>query len=250
MDECNASYSGAFASAKALHPRRSTDGLWDDDRDMVLSNDYSVGGRDMEAPDQAEDIRDRQALEQLLRVVVHDDARVIASSLLDTHRSLSGVFSAFQRESCSEPIGHLIKSVRNVIYQSLKSEVSRAPVFSTKESVIDYLTFVMSHLKVEEVRVLFLNATNRLIRDDVICRGTVNEAPVYPREIIKRALDYGATAIILAHNHPSGDPTPSPSDVEATDRLRLAGRELGITLHDHIIVARQGWFSLRIGGML
>ena len=111
--------------------------------------------------------------------------------------------------------------------------------------VIEYLVTAMARLSVEEVRVLFLDGKNRLISDEIVSRGTISEAPIYPREILKRALVVDATALIIAHNHPSGDPKPSQGDLEITTRLIQAGKELGLTIHDHIIVGSEGWTSLR-----
>lgn len=116
---------------------------------------------------------------------------------------------------------------------------------SKAADVIEYLIVAMARLPVEEVRVLFLDSKNRLISDEVVSRGTISEAPIYPREILKRALALDATALILAHNHPSGDPNPSEGDIDATRRLLKAGKELGLTVHDHIIVGSEGWISLR-----
>ncbi|MGB5723934.1 MAG: DNA repair protein RadC [Parasphingorhabdus sp.] len=116
---------------------------------------------------------------------------------------------------------------------------------SKAADVIEYLVIAMARLPVEEVRVLFLDSKNRLISDEVVSRGTISSAPIYPREILKRSLALDATALIIAHNHPSGDPTPSKIDVEATRRLVKAGKELDLTVHDHIIVGSDGWISLR-----
>jgi DNA repair protein RadC len=98
--------------------------------------------------------------------------------------------------------------------------------------------------------VLFLNSKNRLLRDEVMSEGSINETPIYPREIMRRALELGATALILAHNHPSGDPQPSDGDVDATRRIARAARSLDIKIHDHVVVARSGWTSFRTLGLL
>lgn len=116
---------------------------------------------------------------------------------------------------------------------------------SKATDVIEYLIVAMAQLPVEEVRVLFLDSKNRLISDEVVSRGSISEAPIYPREILKRALALDASAMILAHNHPSGDPNPSDGDIEATCRLLKAAKELELAVHDHIIVGSEGWISLR-----
>ena len=128
---------------------------------------------------------------------------------------------------------------------SSKDEMMDRISLSKAADVIEYLVVAMARLPVEEVRVLFLDSRNRLISDEVVSRGTISEAPIYPREILKRALALDATALILAHNHPSGDPSPSEGDIEATNKLLKAGKEIGLTVHDHIIVGREGWISLR-----
>jgi DNA repair protein RadC len=110
---------------------------------------------------------------------------------------------------------------------------------------MDYLTAVLSREPIEQFRVLFLDTRNRLIADEAQARGTVNHTPVYPREVVKRALDLHATAIILVHNHPSGDPTPSQDDIDMTQEVREAAQALGIVLHDHIIVGKGSWLSFR-----
>tara|TARA_R110002124_G_scaffold88913_1_gene227770 strand:+ start:1029 stop:1442 length:414 start_codon:yes stop_codon:yes gene_type:complete len=128
---------------------------------------------------------------------------------------------------------------------SFKDEMLDRISLSKAADVIEYLVVAMARLPIEEVRVLFLDSKNRLISDEVVSRGTISEAPIYPREILKRSLALDATALILAHNHPSGDPKPSENDIDATLRLVKAGKELGLTVHDHIIVGREGWISLR-----
>jgi DNA repair protein RadC len=124
------------------------------------------------------------------------------------------------------------------------------PLFANSEVVAHYLMLGMSHLRYEQVRVLFLTVRNGLIGDEVVARGTVDQAPIYPREILKRALDIGAAGIVLAHNHPSGDRMPSAADVQASRALRSGGEALGVALLDHLILARSGWTSLRAEGLI
>ena len=108
----------------------------------------------------------------------------------------------------------------------------------------------MAHSPVEEVRVLFLNAKNMLIANEAMWRGSVDEASMHVREVMKRAMAHGATAIIVVHNHPSGDPTPSQADVKLTRELAEAGRHMKVTVHDHIIIGSQGRSSLRALGLM
>jgi DNA repair protein RadC len=123
-------------------------------------------------------------------------------------------------------------------------------VISSWDALIDYCHTVMSHRETEHFRVLFLDRKNTLIADEEQARGTVDHVPVYPREVVKRALELNASALILVHNHPSGDPTPSSSDIAMTGQIRAAAEALGITLHDHIIVGRSQEQSFRASGLL
>jgi len=131
-----------------------------------------------------------------------------------------------------------------------RSEVRQRPVLGSWQALLDYLAIDMAALTVERVRVLYLNAQNRLVLDDHVGDGSVDEAAIHPREVIRRGLDIGATALILVHNHPSGNPEPSRADIQITQRIAEAGRLLGITVHDHVIVGREGHVSLRSKGLI
>ena len=132
----------------------------------------------------------------------------------------------------------------------LRSEVQERPVLGSWQALLDYLHADMAHNPIERVRVLFLNSKNMLIRDEQMSEGLVDEAAVYVREIIRRALDYHATALILVHNHPSGDPSPSQQDIRLTRDIVEAGRHLKIVVHDHLIVGTRGHSSLRAMGLV
>ncbi len=149
------------------------------------------------------------------------------------------------RKAETSPAQAILSLVHEAMLVSFKDEMIDRISLSKAADVIEYLVVAMARLPVEEVRVLFLDSKNRLISDEVVSRGTISEAPIYPREILKRSLTLNATALILAHNHPSGDPKPSENDIDATLRLVKAGKELGLTVHDHIIVGCEGWISLR-----
>jgi DNA repair protein RadC len=146
-------------------------------------------------------------------------------------------------------IAHL-SMVRGVMQHVLRAEALDGPILSSSQALIDYLFADMAHLPAEQLRILFLNSKNRLLRDEVMSEGSVNETQVYPREIMRRALELGATALILVHNHPSGDPQPSAGDIEATRRVAAAGRPFEIQIHDHVVIARSGWSSFRSLGLL
>ena len=148
------------------------------------------------------------------------------------------------------PVTRHLGMVRGVMLHVLRAEALSAPILGNSQALIDYLFADMAHLPSERLRVLFLNAKNRLLRDEVMGEGTISETPVYPREIMRRALEIGATALILVHNHPSGDPEPSAGDIEATRRIVDAGRPFDIRIHDHVIVARSGWSSFRTLGLI
>ena len=131
-----------------------------------------------------------------------------------------------------------------------RSEVRQKPVLGSWQALLDYLAIDMANLTVERVRVLYLNSRNQLILDHELGDGTIDEAAIYPREVIRRGLDVGATALILVHNHPSGNPEPSRADIQITQRIGEAGKFLGITVHDHLIVGREGHVSLRAKGLI
>jgi len=132
----------------------------------------------------------------------------------------------------------------------LRLPLAERPVISTSKQLLDYLQADMTNLINERFRVLFLTSQNELMADDLVWEGTVGEAPAYPREIVKRALEVGATGIILVHNHPSGNHQPSQGDVDATRRIAEAALIMGICLHDHIVISRAGWSSFRRLGLL
>ena len=124
-------------------------------------------------------------------------------------------------------------------------EEQERPVLGSWDKLIDYCSAQVAHNKVEEFHILFLDRKNVLIKHERQQRGTIDHTPVYPREVVKRALDLGASALILVHNHPSGDPTPSKADIAVTQDIKKAAAPLGVVLHDHIIIGRNGHTSLR-----
>lgn len=143
-----------------------------------------------------------------------------------------------------------LATLRSAMLHALRREALHGPVLGDSNAVTDYLFAAMAHEPVEQLRVLYLNTRNRLLFDETVAEGSINIAPIYPREIVRRSLEVGATALILAHNHPSGDPKPSREDIRVTRLVAAAAEALDIRLHDHVIVARSGWISLRAGGYL
>ena len=138
-----------------------------------------------------------------------------------------------------------LKLIAAAAQRTLKSELRNKQVLGSWSSVIDYCHAAMAQESREQFRILFLDKRNTLIADEIQGRGTVDHTPVYPREVVKRALELSATAIILVHNHPSGDPTPSRADIDMTKTIIDTARPLGITVHDHIIIGKDGHASLK-----
>jgi DNA repair protein RadC len=143
-----------------------------------------------------------------------------------------------------------LATLRSAMLHALRREALQGPVLGDSRAVMDYLFAAMAHEPVEQLRVLYLNTRNCLLFDETVVEGSINIAPIYPREIVRRSLEVGATALILAHNHPSGDPRPSSEDIRVTRLVAAAAEALDIRLHDHVIVARSGWTSLRAAGYL
>ena len=143
-----------------------------------------------------------------------------------------------------------LATLRSAMLHALRREALQGPVLGDSRAVMDYLFAAMAHEPVEQLRVLYLNTRNCLLFDETVIEGSINIAPIYPREIVRRSLEVGATALILAHNHPSGDPRPSSEDIRVTRLVAAAAEALDIRLHDHVIVARSGWTSLRAAGYL
>jgi len=161
------------------------------------------------------------------------------------------VFSAHRRgllqevKGVGEAVALDLKLVSAVAHRSLKSDLRGRQVLSSWSSVIDYCHAAMAHEPREQFRILFLDKRNTLIADEIQGKGTVDHTPVYPREVVKRALELSATALILVHNHPSGDPTPSRADIDMTQLIISTAKPLGITVHDHIIIGKDGHASLK-----
>ncbi len=163
---------------------------------------------------------------------------------------MSGSSEALARASGSATAADFLKRVAAAMIGWLKEEAGNSLPFQDNAAVVAYLRAAHAHQPRETLRILFLDAANRLLRDEQIFSGTIDQAPLWPREIIGRALELHAAALILVHNHPSGDPAPSPDDVAATRRLTAAAELFGIAIHDHLILARRGTTSLRALGHL
>jgi DNA repair protein RadC len=141
--------------------------------------------------------------------------------------------------------GILLKVIGELLKRVLREEIRERPVIGSWTALLDYLQVALAHEPIEQFRVLFLDRKNILIRDELQQRGTVDHTPLYPREIVKRALELGASSIIMVHNHPSGDPTPSRADIEMTKQVVQAMSAVGLTVHDHVIVGKNRHTSFK-----
>lgn len=199
---------------------------------------------------------DYEVLELLLfRALPRQDVKPLAHRLLATFHDFNGVISAPPaRLEAVEGVGEAVicelKIVEAAAVRLARARVMQRPVLSSWDALLDYCHTSMAHRSTEQFRVLFLDRKNVLIADEEQARGTVDHVPVYPREVVKRALELDASALILVHNHPSGDPTPSESDITMTHRIQAAAEVLGLVLHDHLIVGRSREVSFRSEGYL
>jgi DNA repair protein RadC len=146
--------------------------------------------------------------------------------------------------------GRLLDVMRRAMLHALRQEAREGPIIANEEALLTYLRFDMAFAAREQVRALFLNARNELLADEMLVEGTVSRVQLELRDVLHRALDADATAILIVHNHPSGDPSPSPDDIAATRALAQAADALGIALHDHLVIARSGTVSFRASGLL
>lgn len=196
-------------------------------------------------------LADYEILELLLfRLIPRRDTKPIAKALLDRFGTLAGVFGADLKllqevKGIGETVAVDLKLMSAIAHRMLKSEIKGKKILSSWSSVIEYCHAAMAYETREQFRILFLDKRNALIADEVQQRGTIDHTPVYPREVVKRALDLSATAIILVHNHPSGDPTPSRADIDMTKMIIDTAKPLGVTVHDHIIIGKEGHASLK-----
>jgi DNA repair protein RadC len=199
---------------------------------------------------------DYELLELILfQCIERIDVKPLAKDLLNTFGSLGGVMAASpDRLAAFEKLTYAgvvhLKALHETTARITREEIVKGPVLGSWDKLIKYLKTALAHATTERFQVLFLNARNELIADEIQQSGTVNHTPVYPREVIKRALELGSTAIIMVHNHPSGDPTPSSADISMTKELADAAEKLDITVHDHIIMSKHGHTSFRDLGII
>lgn len=183
------------------------------------------------------------------------DMKPLAKTLIKEFGSLAAVLEAQPAElkridGVADATIAVIKTVRASAIRALSTPLKDRPIINNWQRLLDYCQGAMGDARIEQFRVFYLDKKNRLISDEVQQHGTVDHTPVYPREVVKRALDLGASAIILVHNHPSGDPSPSEADKEVTHQIIRASVGLGITVHDHVIIAKHDHFSFASNGLL
>jgi DNA repair protein RadC len=201
-------------------------------------------------------LADHEMLEMVLFLALpRRDTKPLARALLARFGSFAGAIAAPAVELCTidglaEAGVAALKLVQGAALRLALAEVINRPVMGNWDRLMAYLTATLAREPVEQFRVLFLDTRNRLLADEAMGRGTVNHTPVYPREVVKRALELHATALILVHNHPSGDPTPSAADIDMTREIRGAAAALSIALHDHVIIGNDRWLSFRREGLL
>ncbi len=199
----------------------------------------------------ADPLPDYELLEMVLfRALPRRDTKALAKQLLARFGSFADVINApdarlKEISGVGDAVITELRLIRAAALRLMKGEIATTPLLTSWNQVLDYLRVAQGFEQREQFRILFLDKKNRLIADEVQGQGTVDHTPVYIREVVKRALELSATAIILVHNHPSGDPTPSRADIDMTRMIMEAGKPLGVIVHDHVIVGRGGCASFR-----
>jgi DNA repair protein RadC len=201
-------------------------------------------------------LADHEMLEMLLFLAVpRRDTKPIARALLTRFRSFGGVIAAplnelLATDGLGEAGAAALKLVQAASLRMMRRDFETQPVLARWDRLMDYLTASMEHERTEQFRILFLDKQNRLLADEIQGHGTIDQAPAYPREVVRRCLDLHASAVILVHNHPSGETTPSREDIAITTAIARAARLMGIAVHDHIIIGRGAWLSFRAENLL
>ena len=202
------------------------------------------------------DIDSKQLLENLLSLTESSDHAITLSHLLLTQfHTIENVIGAdharlkYQYNLSAKSL-NLIKLIHNTLKFVLREKIEQRPILNSAELIKDYMKLIFNRSDVEELHVFYLDSSIRIIRDEVFARGTINHAPLYPRELIRRSLEMGATGLIISHNHPSGNPRPSRADKKITRELKMALELVGIKLIDHIIIGHDTYISFRRQGLL
>jgi len=201
-------------------------------------------------------LHDHELIEYLLAVAIpRKDTKPLAKKLIDEFGGLSGLLSADGDSlqnfpGLGETSAAALKIVQVAALRLISEPMREKPILTSWQALLDYLRADMAHLVNERVRVLHLDSKNQLIRDELVSEGSIDQAAIYTREVIKRALELGSSALIIVHNHPSGDSTPSKQDIAVTKDIIDAGRKLNIAVHDHIIISIDGHTSFRSKGLM
>lgn len=204
----------------------------------------------------ADAVPDYELLEMILyRALPRGDTKPLAKALLKRFGDLNHVLAApdarlREVEGVGDRVIFELKLIEAIGHRMARARVIRKPILSSWDALLDYCQTAMAHRDLEQFRVLYLDRKNVLIADEAQADGTVDHVPVYPREVVKRALELNASALILVHNHPSGDPSPSQSDIDMTYAIRAAAEVLGLVIHDHLIVGKARQLSFRAEGYL
>lgn len=231
-----------------------------EDADKAAEKPHYHGHRDRLRARFAENngagISDYELLELLLfQTIPRRDVKPLAKTLIQSFGNFAEVLSAPLAEleckgGLSRNVAIGLKTVQTASVRLAREQVMERPVIGNWDMLLDYCRINIGYERKEQFRVIFLDSKNRVMADEMQGTGTVNHAPVYPREIVKRALELGATALILVHNHPSGDPQPSQADIDMTRLVREAVKPVGILLHDHLIIGREKNASFKALGLL
>ncbi|MEM9317675.1 MAG: DNA repair protein RadC [Pseudomonadota bacterium] len=204
----------------------------------------------------ADAVPDYELLEMLLyRALPRGDTKPLAKSLLKAFGDINHVIAAPRArlkevDGVGDRVIFELKLVEALGHRMARARVMQKPLLSSWDALLAYCQTAMAHRDLEHFRILFLDRKNVLVADEEQAKGTVDHVPVYPREVVKRALELNASALILVHNHPSGDPTPSQADIQMTDAIRDAADVLGIVVHDHLIIGKARELSFRAEGLL
>ncbi|RYD53765.1 MAG: DNA repair protein RadC [Sphingomonadales bacterium] len=199
---------------------------------------------------------DHELVEYILGLAIRrGDTKPLAKALIKEFGGIAGVLTADAEaltriKGMGDTSAAAIKIAHAAALRLLRAQVAEKPVLANWQALLDYLRADMAHHAIERFRVLHLNSKNMLIRDELMSEGSIDEAAVYVREVIRRGIDLGSAALILVHNHPSGDPSPSRADIEITRNIAEAGKRLNIAVHDHIIMGSEGHSSLRAQGLI
>jgi DNA repair protein RadC len=191
----------------------------------------------------------------LFRAIPRRDVKPLAKRLLGRFGDFNGVISApLARLGDLAGVGQAVicelKVVEAAAHRLARARVLNRPALSSWSALMEYCKTIMAHRETEQFRILFLDRKNILIADEAQAKGTVDHVPVYPREVVKRALELNASAVILVHNHPSGDPTPSQADIDMTRQIELAARAVGVVVHDHVVIGKESDASFRALALL